>query len=46
MSKTSGGYVAETAPTNGAAGWTGLLSNQGPGSTSLYAWVICANVTS
>jgi hypothetical protein len=46
VSKAGGGYVAETAPTNGAAGWSGQLYNPGPTSSSLYAWVICANVTS
>jgi Collagen triple helix repeat (20 copies) len=46
VSQTGGGQVAESAPTNGATGWSGLLYNPGPGASSMYAWVICANVTS
>ena len=45
LSQTGGGEVSETAPTNGALGWSGLLYNPGPGSSSLYAWVICAKVS-
>jgi hypothetical protein len=44
VSKSSGGLVAESAPTNDGAGWAGLLYNEA-GSTTMYVWAICAKVS-
>ena len=43
---TSRAYVTTSAPTNGANGWGVWFHNTGSGPVTVYAWVICANVTS
>ena len=40
-----GPYVLASAPTDGATGWAVLYRNPGNTGTTVYAWVICANVT-
>jgi hypothetical protein len=39
-------YVTSSAPTNGAVGWAVWFHNKSSGAVTVYAWVICANVTS
>jgi Collagen triple helix repeat (20 copies) len=45
VSKSSGGFVADSAPTNDGTGWVGALYNPGPGSSTMYVWAICASVS-
>jgi len=45
VSRSGGGYVVSTAPTDGGTGWSGALL-AGSSATTMYAWVICANVSS
>ena len=44
VSKSGGGFVADSAPANDGTGWVGALYNAGPGSSTMYVWAICANV--
>jgi hypothetical protein len=39
-------YVVSSAPTTGGTGWAIWYKNASPVSATIYAWVICANVTS
>jgi hypothetical protein len=39
-------YVTESAPTDGGRGWFVEIWNDSPVAATLYAWVICANVSS
>jgi hypothetical protein len=41
-----GPYVLTSAPTDGVTGWAVIYENPGNTGTTVYAWVICANVTS
>ncbi|MFN0153724.1 MAG: hypothetical protein ACKVUT_05045 [Gaiella sp.] len=46
VSKTKGGFIGESAPINGGAGWVALLYNPGDYLTQMYVWAICAQVAS
>jgi hypothetical protein len=39
-----GPYVLTSAPTDGVTGWAVLYENPGNTGTTVYAWVICADV--
>jgi hypothetical protein len=39
-------YVSTSAPANLGLGWLARFHNTGPSPINIYAWVICANVTS
>jgi hypothetical protein len=45
-SNSYGVYLATSAPLDGGTGWVVLFQNTYPTARTVYAWVICAYVTS